>query len=101
MLEIYNYNDWFENEETTNKMETVGLPDMPPLEGDEKEIKKVKGLNIWTPNKLLTRLPILLAQIKAVHNTCKLKNEMRQKLCHLYQHNKITKILNKNLINSL
>ena len=36
---------------------------MPPLEGDE-EVKEGKGLKIWTPNKLLTRLSILLAQIK-------------------------------------
>ena len=35
---------------------------------------------MWTPNKLLTRLPILLAQIKAGKNSCKLKNETRQML---------------------
>ena len=40
---------------------------MPPLEGDE-EVKKGKGLKLLTPNKLLTRLPILLAQIKAGNN---------------------------------
>ena len=31
-----------------------------------------------TPNKLLTRLPVLLAQIKAGHNLCKSKSEIRQ-----------------------
>ena len=41
---------------------------MPPLEGDE-EVKKGKRLKIPTPNKLLTRLPILLAQIKAGNNS--------------------------------
>ena len=41
------------------------LPDMPPLEGDEEEVKEGTGLKILTPNKLVTRLPILLAQIKA------------------------------------
>ena len=41
------------------------LPDMPPLEGDEEEVKEGTGLKSLTPNKLLTRLPILLAQIKA------------------------------------
>ena len=40
---------------------------MPPLEGD-KEVKDGKGFKILTPNKLLTRLPILLAQIKAENN---------------------------------
>ena len=37
---------------------------MPPLDGDEKE-KEGKELNILTQKKFLTRLPILLAQIKA------------------------------------
>ena len=46
---------------------------MAPLEGDEEEIKERKGLQIITPNKLLTRLPILLAQIKAGNNSYKLK----------------------------
>ena len=50
---------------------------MSPLEGDE-EVKKGKGLKILTSNKLLTRLPILFAQIKAGNNSCKLKNEIRQ-----------------------
>ena len=32
-----------------------------PLEGDEEEVKEGKGLKMLTQNKLLTRLPILLA----------------------------------------
>ena len=38
---------------------------MPLLEGDEEEVKEGKWLKILTPNKLLTRLPIILAQIKS------------------------------------
>ena len=53
---------------------------MPSLESDEEELKEGKGLKVLTPNKLLTRLPILLARIKAGHNSCKLKNEIRQVL---------------------
>ena len=64
---------------------------MPPLEGDEEEVKEGTGLKISTPNKLLTRLPILLAQIKAGNNSYKSKNEIRQILYLLYQHNKIIK----------
>ena len=51
---------------------------MSPLEGDEEEVKEGKGLKVLTPNKLLTRLSILLAQIKAGKNSYKLKNEVRQ-----------------------
>ena len=83
---------------------------MPPLESDEEAklytekafAERVKlipqkrkhegtGLKILVPNKLLTRLPILLAQIKAGNNSYKFKNEIRQILYLLYQHNKITK----------
>ena len=41
---------------------------MPPLEDDEEELKKEKGLKILIPNKLVTRLPILLAQTKIGNN---------------------------------
>ena len=44
---------------------------MLPLEGDE-ETKEGKGLKILTSNKLLTRLPVLIAKIKA-GNLSKLK----------------------------
>ena len=35
------------------------------------------GLKILTPNKLLSRLPILLGQVKAEKNSKKLKNEIK------------------------
>ena len=110
----YDYSVWTKNkeksideEESTNKKEwsdkeeSVAFSDMPPLGGDEEEVKEGKGLKILTPNRLLTRLPILLAQIKAVNNPCKLKNEIRQILYLLYQHNKISKKVYNNLIKSL
>ena len=58
------------------------------------------GLKILIPNKLLARLPIFLAQIKAGNNSYKLKNEIRQILYLLYQHNKFTKKVYNNLIKS-
>ena len=73
------------------KKDDEDLSAMPPLEGDEEKVKKGKALKILTPNKLLTRLPILLAQIKAENNSYELKNEIRQILYLLYQRNKITK----------
>ena len=68
---------------------------MPALEGDEKvEGKEIK---ILTPNKVLTRAPALLAQLKAGKNSYKLKNEIRL----LYQYNKIPYKLYNDLIKSL
>ena len=57
---------------------------MPPLQSDEEEVKEGKQLKILIPNKLLTRLPILLEQIKARNNSYKLKNEIRQLLYLLH-----------------
>ena len=74
--------------------------DIPLLKGD-KEVKEGKGLKVLTSKKLLTRLPILLTQIKAGSNKSKLKNEITQILYLLHQHNKITKNFYKNLIKSL
>ena len=73
---------------------------MTPLEGDEEEVKERKELKTLTPKKLLTKLLILLTQIKTGSNSYKLKNEIRQILYLLYQHNKITKKVYNNLMNS-
>ena len=43
---------------------------MSIVEGN-KEIKETKGLKVVTPNKLLTRFPILLAPIKSGSNSSK------------------------------
>ena len=74
---------------------------MPPLEDDEEELKEENELKILTPNKLLTRIPILLAQAKAGKNSYKLKNEIRQILYLVYQRNKITKKVYNNLMKLL
>ena len=49
------------------------------------EKKSGKGLKILTPNQMLCRLPITLAQLKAANNSEKLKNEIRQLLYSLYR----------------
>ena len=57
-----------------------------------------KGLKILTPNQMLSRLPISLAQLKAGNNSEKLKNEIRQLLYSLYRSKKLTKQLYKSLV---
>ena len=84
-----------------NKPEMLTLniddDDLSPLEADEAVkseleetiVERIKlnpqkrnitetGLKVFTSNKLLIRLPILLAQIKAGNNSYKLKNEIRR-----------------------
>ena len=68
---------------------------MPPLKRDEEEVKEGKAVKSLTRNKLLTRFPMLLAQVKTGNNSYKLKNEIRQILYLLHQHYKIIKSLEK------
>ena len=49
-----------------------------------KKIQKQR-VKILTPNQMLSRLPISLAQLKAGNNSEKLKNEIRQLFYSLYR----------------
>ena len=68
-----------------------------------KKIRKQQGqgLKILTPNQMLSRLPITLAQLKAGNNSEKLKNEIRQLLYSLYKSKKLTKNVYNNLIKTI
>ena len=57
-----------------------------------------QGSKILTPNQMLSRLPISLAQLKAGNNSEKLKNEIRQILYSLYRSKILTKQIYKSLI---
>ena len=54
-----------------------------------------KGLKTLTPNQMLSRLPISLAQLNAGNNSEKLKNEIRQLLYSSYRSKKL---VNKSLV---
>ena len=60
-----------------------------------------QGLKILTPNQMLSRLPIALAQLKAQNNSKKLKNEIRELLYSLYRSKNLTKTIYNNLINNI
>ena len=49
-----------------------------------------QGLKILTPQQMLNRLPIALAQLQAGNNSNKLKNEIRQLLYSLYRSKNMT-----------
>ena len=59
------------------------------------------GLKILTPNQMLKRLPIALAQVKAGNNSESLFNEIRQIVYSLYRSKEITKKVYNNIINSI
>ena len=57
-----------------------------------------QGLKTFTPNQMLSRLLISLAQLKARNNSEKLKNEIRQLFYSLYSSKKLTKQLYESLV---
>ena len=59
------------------------------------------GLKILTPNQMLKRLPIALAEIKAGNNSESLLKEIRQIAYSLYQSKEITKKVYNNIIKSI
>ena len=63
-----------------------------------KEKQEGQGIKIPTPNQMLSRLPIYLAQLEAGNNSNKLKNEIRQLLYSLYHSKNMTKQVYNNLI---
>ena len=76
--------------------------DTPDLESEESTVQRRnqqgQGLKILKPNQIFSRLPISLAQLKAVNNYKKLKNEIKQLLYSFYRSKKLTKQLYKSWI---
>ena len=64
----------------------------------ENQIKPRFDLKILTPNQMLSKLPITLAQLKAGNHSEKHKNEIRQLFYSLYRSKNLTKQLYKSLI---
>ena len=62
-----------------------------------KQNQQGQGLKILTPDQMLSRLPITLAQLKAGNNSQKLKNEIRQLLYSLHRSKKLTKTIYNHL----
>ena len=72
------------------------------LEFSDSDFRDAKGsrLKILTPNQMLSRLPISLAQLNAGNNSEKLKNEIRQLLYSLYRSKNLTKNIYKSLVDT-
>ena len=63
--------------------------------------ERSERLKTLTPNQILKRLPIALAQVKAGNNSESLLNEIRQIVYSLYRSKEITKKVYDNIINSI
>ena len=115
---LYTTKEKAKNNELVNVINS-GLKEISKMSKDEKKIEKPNkiveiveeilkfniqqqlgtGLKILTPNQMLSRLPITLAQLKAGNNSEKLKNKIRQLLYSLYRSRNMTKQVYNDLIN--
>ena len=77
------------------------MPELETKESAEQRKQQGQGVKILTPKQLITRLPILLVQLKAGNNSQKLKNEIRQLLYSLYRSKKLSKTVYKHLMNTI
>ena len=75
---------------TTDKFDLQSKKSAAP-----KKNQPGRGLKILTPNQMLSRLPISLAQLKTGNNSEKLKNEIRQLLHSLQVEKTYKKYLQK------
>ena len=67
------------------------------LKLNKQNQQKGQGIKILTPNQMLNRLPIALAQLQAGNNSNKIKNEIRQVLYSLYRSKNMTEQIYKSL----
>ena len=67
----------FEAEKKIEKPDKI-LKNVEEILKFNKQKQLVLGLKILTPNQMLSRLPITLAQLKAGNNSEKLNNKIRQ-----------------------
>ena len=75
--------------------------DMSELGTDKSTEQEGQGLKVLTPQQMLSRLPISLAQLKAGNNSRKFNNEIRQLLYSLYRSKKLSKIIYKHFVNAI
>ena len=85
-------------EETENEKPDKIVEIVEKIHRFNEQKQKGQGIKILTPNQMLSRLPISLAQLKAGNNSNKLKNEIRQLLYSLYHSKNMTKQVYNNLM---
>ena len=86
----------FEEERETGKPDKI-VEIVEEILRFNKQKQEGQGIKILTPNQMLSRLPISLAQLEAGNNSNRLKNEIRQLLYSLYSSKNMTKRVYNNL----
>ena len=89
-------------DETDEQLDTTDMPDLESEESaTQRRNEKGQGLIILTPQQVLSRLPISLAQLKLGSISQNFKNEIRRLLYSLYRSKKLSKTIYKHLMNTI
>ena len=86
------------DKDTDEEIDTKIMAELESEESAAERINQQGGVKILTPNQMLSRLSISLAQLEAGNNSEELKNEIRQLLYSLYRSKNIIKQVYNNLI---
>ena len=89
------------DDEADEQPDTTDMPELESEESAGQRKQQGQGVKILTPKLLITRLTILLAQLKAGNNSQKLENEIRQLLYSLYRSKKLSKTIYNSLMNTI
>ena len=90
------------NKTSDEQPDTTGMPELQSEESAvERRNQQRQGLKILTPDRMLSRLPMPSAQLKAGNDSQKLINKIRQLLYSLYRSKRITKTIYTHLINAI
>ena len=95
---VYNETVKFCNLKKNVVLKNADLADISLLDSDLGKDQKGSGVKVYTPSQLITRLPILMGQLKAGNNSIDLINEIRQIIYLLYRNNMISKHIYNHLI---
>ena len=74
---------------------------MPELETEEFTAQQGQRVKILSKQQMITRMPVLSAQVQAGNNSQKLKNEIRQLLYLLYRFKNVRKTVYNSLMNTI
>ena len=101
-FEFFKENSDKEKQESDEQLDTTDMPELEDEESaTERRNQQGQRLEILTPDQMVSRLTIALAELKAGNNSQKLINEIRPLLHSLYRSTKITKTIYNSLINAI
>ena len=87
--------------ESESESKKLDIAEGGKLESEDEIKQEGQVLEILTPQQMITRLPILLAQLKAGNNSQKLKNEIRQIVYSLYRSKNLSETIYNSLMNTI